>query len=479
MHFLRHLKHLACIVLVGLTSCANYEVLSISKNPTLGIPQQSLSFAWRNAEVKIYVVKQGRLSTGGPGSITSKENDAIGTIAARSAQKIMQGLVPLLQTILQPYPRQDNIVSEAKYILNLEVSRVEIDVEGPRVAVISVNLTPKANPDRKIWQLAINVYASKSTTDEELLSDCAKAIKKEMQSSGLIEAAPTVESASPTTGESPLPPQPSRPAAPSSHAGVASDGPTAPVPSVNNVSSALQQPSVNHPKSNAINAQAAAPNHLIATTNAPAPKVADVSPAAPEKFAGAKTNGPLVTYSGKDTTRREYGFFMPLPHWEVIKLNERTENTSLSEMRPPNEARGEWTKTARFEQTFKQKYDYPLRHVELALAPLRKDCKQFTEKKVFDGDERGYPTVAFNTYCNETADGKHSEMHFIKAVQGADSFYSWHAIWRGEAGAMPSQVETIKKVIAELNGWLKSQFVCDFRVEAGAKACPPGLPTNF
>lgn len=186
MAYLRVLKLLLLIAAVGLASCANYEVLSISKNPTPTIPQESLGFAWRKVEPQIYVVKQGRRVNGGPGAITQKENEAVGPIATRSAQKIVQGLVPQLQTILQPYSTRDKSLAEVKYILNLEVSRVEIDVEGPRVAFISVNLTPQTNPEKRIWQLAINVYASKSTTDAELLSDCAKAIKKEMQSSGLI-----------------------------------------------------------------------------------------------------------------------------------------------------------------------------------------------------------------------------------------------------------------------------------------------------
>ncbi|MCM2307995.1 MAG: sel1 repeat family protein [Sulfuritalea sp.] len=181
----------------------------------------------------------------------------------------------------------------------------------------------------------------------------------------------------------------------------------------------------------------------------------------------------------KDSYRGEYGFLMSLPHWEIVKLNERTENTILSEMRPPNETRGEWTKTARYEQTFKLKYARPQQHVEQALDVLRKDCGQLVENKVFDGDERGYPTFVMNTYCNETTNAKRAEMHFYKAVQGEDSFYFWHAIWRGETGAMLNQADATKKVIVELTGWLRSQVVCDLRVETGAKACPSGLPKSF
>ncbi len=172
----------------------------------------------------------------------------------------------------------------------------------------------------------------------------------------------------------------------------------------------------------------------------------------------------------------EYAFLQSLPHWKFVRIMERSGDAIRSEMRPPNETGENWSKTLRYEQVSRLMHAKPAEHVEPLLAELRKRCGEVALNTTFDGEERGFPTYVGTAFCpGREAEKNGSEMHFFKAVQGQDSFYFWHAIWRGDASAMNDEV-TIKKTVTELVGALKSQIVCDLRVKQGAKACPAGLP---
>lgn len=172
----------------------------------------------------------------------------------------------------------------------------------------------------------------------------------------------------------------------------------------------------------------------------------------------------------------EYAFLQSLPHWKFIKMMERSGDAMRSEMRPPNETSENWSKTLRYEQVARLKYAKPAEHIEPLLAELRKRCGEVALNTTFDGDERGFPAYVGSAFCpGKEAEKNGSEMHFFKAVQGLDSFYFWHAIWRADSNVMNDEA-TIKKTVVELVGALKSQIVCDLRVKQGPKACPAGLP---
>lgn len=172
----------------------------------------------------------------------------------------------------------------------------------------------------------------------------------------------------------------------------------------------------------------------------------------------------------------EYAFLQSLPHWKFIKMMERSGDAMRSEMRPPNETSENWSKALRYEQVARLRHAKPAEHVEPLLAELRQRCGEVALNTTFDGDERGFPTYVGSAFCpGKEAEKSASEMHFFKAVQGLDSFYFWHAIWRADSIAMNDEA-TIKKTVTELVGALKSQIVCDLRVKQGAKACPAGLP---
>jgi TPR repeat protein len=173
----------------------------------------------------------------------------------------------------------------------------------------------------------------------------------------------------------------------------------------------------------------------------------------------------------------EYAFLQSLPHWQFVRMMERSGDTRRSEMRPPDETGENWKKTLRYEQVSKLKYAKPAEHVEPILAELRKRCGEVALHTTFEGEERGFATYVGTAVCpgKEEKEKSASEMHFFKAVQGLDSFYFWHAVWRADATTMNDEA-SIKTTVTELVGALKSQIVCDTRVKQGAKSCPAGLP---
>lgn len=173
----------------------------------------------------------------------------------------------------------------------------------------------------------------------------------------------------------------------------------------------------------------------------------------------------------------EYAFFKSLPEWRIVKMLERSGDTVRSEMRPPNETGENWTKTLQYEQIFKLKHSKPFQHIEPFLSDIRKQCTDVIENKTFDGDERGFPTYVGSVLCAGKANSQiNTEMHFFKAVQGIDSFYFWHIIWRGDKEGMLNNGEALKKTMVEFTALLRDQIVCDLRVKQGVKACPTGLP---
>lgn len=174
----------------------------------------------------------------------------------------------------------------------------------------------------------------------------------------------------------------------------------------------------------------------------------------------------------------EYAFLKSLPKWQVVKMMQRSGDTTISEMRPPNETGDNWTKTLQYEQVSKHQHSKPYQHIELLLTDLRKQCTDVMENKTFDGDEHGFPTYVGSVFCaGKTDPNANAELHLFKAVQGVDSFYFWHFVWRGDKDEMlKDKGSEFSKTIVELTTSLKEQIVCDLRDKQGEKACPAGLP---
>jgi TPR repeat protein len=173
----------------------------------------------------------------------------------------------------------------------------------------------------------------------------------------------------------------------------------------------------------------------------------------------------------------EYSGLLSPPYWQIVKMMEHHGDTTLTEMRPPDQTGEDWSKSVQYEQTPKLHYDKPAQRIEPLLAQLHKQCKEVQENKTFAGIENGFPTYVGSAFCTGTDNPKfNAENHFYKAVQGVDSFYFWHIIWRGDKDAMLGDKDTYLKTVLEFATLLKKQVVCDLRVKQGEKSCPAGMP---
>lgn len=99
---------------------------------------------------------------------------------------------------------------------------------------------------------------------------------------------------------------------------------------------------------------------------------------------------------------------------------------------------------------------------EMQDAPGRERCDRFESQTLAESPTNGYPRLVWRTLC-ENADGFTVSMLHV-AIQGRDSFYHVHRIWRS---AVPD---------AELARWqelLQSTDLCDTRRKK--QKCPEGF----
>ncbi|HJV73887.1 MAG TPA: hypothetical protein VJ654_06685 [Noviherbaspirillum sp.] len=181
--YFRLLVCLSLIVAV-LGGCASYEVTGRSEDKAIPLEHGSVDIVWSKRMPESVFVKQtpgygiemAGVSDGELLDLQHTRLQVVRELLASTPQKV--------RALIWPYISMKK--SMTKYVLQLEMNRVHIDVDGTRNITITATLSePPTVYD--YWSRNIQIHATRFSEDDVLSTQLAEAVVAQLRNSELIK----------------------------------------------------------------------------------------------------------------------------------------------------------------------------------------------------------------------------------------------------------------------------------------------------